>query len=274
MNYYDVLGVSKSATSEEIKKAYKKLVMQHHPDRGGDHEKFTEINTAYEVLGDPKKRQEYDNPPVNEFQFNTSNFNRSDINDIFSQIFGRDISRMQRKNKDVRISLNLTLEEVALGKEVLASYHLPSSRLETVTIKIPPGVRDGETVKIAGLGDDSIKGFHRGDLLILVRVLPHAKFSRDSNHLSMKQPVSVFDLMCGTELIIEDLTGSKVCVNIKPGTQPGTILSLNGHGLPDVRTGIFGNLYIHIRGTLPTVSDSILIEKINDLKNEINNSTR
>lgn len=273
MNYYNVLGVSKTATQEEIKRAYKKLVMENHPDRGGDHTRFTEITAAYEVLGDPKKRDEYDSPPVNDFKFNSSNFTSNDINDIFSQIFGQHINRVQRKNKDIRISLNLTLEDVAMGKEVVASYKLPSSRLETATVRIPAGVRDGETVRVAGLGDDTVPNFHRGDLLILIRVLPHSKFSRDGTHLSLKESVSVFDLMCGTELIIEDLTGNKVCVNIRPGTQPGTILSVNGHGLPDVRTGITGNIYVHVKGTLPAIRDPLVTEKLNELKNAINNST-
>jgi curved DNA-binding protein len=273
MNYYDVLGVSKTATQEEIKRAYRKLVMENHPDRGGDHNRFTEINAAYEILGDPKKRDEYDNPPATEFKFNSSDFNSNDINDIFSQIFGQHVQRMHRRNKDVRISVSLTLEEVAVGKEIVASYQLPSTRLETATVRIPVGVRDGETVRVAGLGDDTIKNIQRGDLLIVIRVLPHPKFSRDGVHISLKESVSVFDLMCGTELIIEDLTGNKVCVNIRPGTQPGTILSVNGHGVHDIRTGVPGNLYIHVKGTLPSVRDPLVKEKLNELKNAISNST-
>jgi DnaJ-class molecular chaperone len=275
MSYYDTLGVPKNATQEEIKRAYKKLVMQHHPDRGGDHTKFTEITAAYDVLGDPKKRQEYDNPPVeNNFQFRSGDFDVDDIQNIFNQMFGRNMHRMIKKNKDVRISVNLTLEDVAVGKEIVASYHLPSSRLETATVKIPPGVRDGETVKVVGFGDDSIKNFNRGDLLILIRVLPHPKFTRDNNNISLKCNVDVFDLMCGTELIIEDLTGRAARVNIKAGTQPGTTLSISGHGLPDVRSGVVGNLYVHLKGTLQPVKDQEIMEKIKELKDAINNSPR
>lgn len=275
MSYYDTLGVPKNATQEEIKRAYKKLVMQHHPDRGGDHTKFTEITAAYDVLGDPKKRQEYDNPPVeNTFQFRSGDFDVDDIQNIFNQMFGRNMHRMIKKNKDVRISVNLTLEDVAVGKEIVASYHLPSSRLETATVKIPPGVRDGETVKVVGFGDDSIKNFNRGDLLILIRVLPHPKFTRDNNNISLKCNVDVFDLMCGTELIIEDLTGRAARVNIKAGTQPGTTLSISGHGLPDVRSGVVGNLYVHLKGTLQPVKDQEIMEKIKELKDAINNSPR
>lgn len=271
MDHYKTLGVEKTATQDEIKKAFRKLAMQHHPDHGGDTKKFAEITAAYETLGNPQKRQEYDSPR-REFNFSSNNMdgNFGDFNDLFSQFFSQ--TRVMRKNNDIRLAMQVTLEDVATGKDVVGSYVMPSGRSETVNIKIPPGVENGETIRFKNLGDDSMADAKRGDLLISVKVLPHTTFMRDGSNIILKKSIDIFDLILGTTIIIEDLTGSSVSVNIAKGTNPGTTLSVPGHGLPDFRTGNVGNLYIQIKGVIPNIEDELLINKIKEIKNEINPS--
>lgn len=272
MDHYTILGVERTATQEEIKKAFRKLAMQHHPDHGGDTKKFAEITSAYETLSNPQKRQEYDTPK-REFNFSTNNMGGdfSDFNDLFSQFFSQ--TRVMRKNNDIRLAIQVTLEDVAVGKDVVGSYVLPSGRSETVNIKIPPGVENGETIRFKNLGDDSVPDARRGDLLISVKVLTHQTFLRDGNNIILKKSIDIFDLMLGTNTVVEDLTGTSVNVIIAKGTNPGTTLSVAGHGLPDFRTGKVGNLYIQIKGVVPFIEDESLINKIKEIKNEINPST-
>lgn len=272
MDHYTTLGVEKTATQEEIKKAFRKLAMKHHPDHGGDTEAFAEITAAYDILSDPQKRQEYDNPK-REFNFSTNNMggNFGDFNEMFGHIFSQ--TRVMRKNTDIRLAMQLTLEDVAAGKDVVGSYVLPSGRSETVNIKIPPGVENGETIRFKNLGDDSLADARRGDLLVSVKVLSHKTFARDGNNIILKKSIDIFDLILGTTIIIEDLTGSSVSVNIIKGTNPGTTLSVPGRGLPDPKTGNVGNLYIQIKGVVPNINDDILIGKIKEIQNEINTST-
>lgn len=270
MDYYNILGVERNASQEEIKKAYKKLVMTHHPDRGGDNEHFTKINEAYDVLKDPEKRAAYDNPRP-QFSFRSGNGNVNDIHDIFSQFFGQ--HTIVKKNKDIRLSVTLTLEDVALGKDILGSYTLPSGRTETSNFKIPAGVEHGEIIKFKGLGDDGFKNLERGDLLVQVRVAEHKTYQRDGSNIFMKEKINVFDLMTGTTLIIQDLTGSNISVNISKGTQPETILSVPGYGLLDRRTNRKGNLYIRVSCYFPEIDEQAL-DKIKEIRNEINNSTK
>ena len=272
MDHYTTLGVERTATQDEIKKAFRKLAMQHHPDHGGDTKKFAEITAAYETLSNTQKRQEYDNPS-REFNFSSNNMggNFTDFNDIFGQFFNQ--TRVMRKNTDIRLAIQVTLEDVATGKDIVGSYVMPSGRSETVNIKIPPGVENGETIRFKNLGDDSMADAKRGDLLISVKVLPHKTFVRDGNNIILKKSIDIFDLILGTTVVIEDLTGSAVSVNIAKGTNPGTTLSVAGHGLPDFRTGNVGSLYIQIKGVIPNIEDESLINKIKEIRNEINPST-
>lgn len=273
MDHYKTLGIDKNATPEEIKKAFRKLAKQHHPDQGGDTKKFAEITAAYEILNNSQKKQEYDNP-AREFKFSSANMGAdfTDFNELFGQMFARN-TRAMKKNSDIRLVITITLEDVATGKDIVGSYVLPSGRNETVNIKIPPGITNGETIRFKNLGDDSMTDAVRGDLLMTVKVLPHALFSREGNHIIIKKSMDIFDLILGTTIIIEDLTGAQVSVNISRGTNPGTTLSVAGHGLHDSRTGAVGNLYVQIKGVIPNINDDTLIGKIKEIKNEINTST-
>jgi len=268
MDYYSILGVTKNSTPDEIKKAYRKLVKDHHPDRGGDAEQFKKINEAYEVLKDQQKRSEYDNPGP-EFNFT---YRSDNLDEVFSQFFRQ--PQHLRKNKDVRLAVEMSLEDVAIGKEILGTYTLPSGRTETANFKIPIGVEHGDVVKFKNLGDDSNTRLDRGDLLVHVKVLRHEIYERDGCNLYVKKRISIFDLILGTNILLEDLTGTTINVNIVRGTQPETILNVANYGLLDRRTGTLGNIFIRIKGYIPEISDPEILRKLEEINNEISNSTR
>lgn len=268
MDYYSILGVAKTASPDEIKSAYRKLAKQHHPDRtGGDDTQFKQINEAYDTLKDPARRQQYDNPrPQGQYSYNTQN-----MNDIFEAFFGQ--RRAMRKNADLTISVKVNLEDVLTGKDIIGRYKLHSGKDEVATIKIPPGVESGMTMRYQGLGDDSVSMAPRGDLLVKIIVNGHRTFLRDRLHLRTKCAINVFDLILGTEIVIEKLGGGPMTVKIPQGTNPGTILSIPGYGLPEMNTGRTGNLYLEIKGIIPKIDNFEHLEKVKKLYDEIGNST-
>jgi len=267
MDYYKRLGVSKNASSDEIKKAYKKLAMQHHPDKGGDSEMFSQINEAYETLKDPQKRSVYDNPQP-QYQFNTGNMPHG-FEDMFAQ-FG--FGRRQVKNKDIRLQVVLEFDEQWTGKPITATYKLMSGRNETVDIRIPPGVSHNETIRYGGLGDDSIPGMPRGNLLIHVQIKAHEYYKRDGDNVIATRQVDVFDLLLGTNLDIQSPTGRQFNLKIPRGTNPGTTFSINGHGIPNVRTGRQGNIYIKVDAKIPVINDAKVLNNLQKIKNRLTNN--
>lgn len=269
MDYYSILGVNKSASPEEIKKAYRKLAMKYHPDKGGDEAKFKEINTAYDVLGDPQKRAEYDNPQAR-FNSQSFNFNGTDFDfaDIFSHAFGGP-PRRQRRNKDITIVLNLELEDIVTGKQLASRYRLYSGRVAEANIDIPPGVDHGTGIRFEGLGDDSIPHLSKGDLIVKVKIKRHPVWDKQGKDLYATYKLDVFDCLLGTSIQVDTLEGKRLQLNIPQGTQPGTTFSIPAHGLPDVRTGSQGNAYVRIGAVIPKIEDAKILEKIQEIRNEI-----
>lgn len=274
MDYYSILGVSKTANQDEIKKAYRKLAMQSHPDRnGGDDTKFKKINEAYDTLKDPNKRQQYDNPQP---RFDTSSFNQNfgNFDDIFSQMFRSDVRRPRRPmNADITIGADIYLKDVFTGKSLIVNYRLASGKQETVTIEIPPGAKHGDAVRYEGLGDDANPRMPRGNLIVKMRERKDAEWARDGNNIIKNQQVNMFDLLTGCVIIVKTPENRNVRISIPKGTQPGKILSVSEYGIPDLRTGRRGNLFVRIEAHIPTVNRQDLIDKIVELRNEISTST-
>jgi len=266
MDYYSRLGVNKSASPEDIKKAYKKLAMQHHPDRGGDQATFQQINEAYDTLKDPAKRQEYDAPKTNPRQ---RQYTSQNMNDMFEQMF----RQRRRPNMDVRLSVNMTLEDVYTGKDFIASYNLRNGQQVDANIRIHAGVQDGEVIRYRGLGDNSVPNTPRGDLLVQTRVHKHKRFDRDGAHLYTNINVNIFDLLLGTTYIVEGIQNNPIQVKVPAGTSPNTVLSVAGHGLPCSKRGKPGNLYLRIKGIVPKVRNPDMIKRIQDIYDELNSST-
>lgn len=270
-DYYAILGVSKNASPEEIKKAYRKLAMQHHPDRGGDHNKFAQINSAYETLSNSDKRSAYDNPHPN-FNWNSSGPGFNSFEDLFANQFGFNFRNRNQvpRNKDLQLIAAIDLSDVLTGKSLIVQYKLSSSKHETLTVEIPPGASNGDTVRYQGFGDDANPHFPRGDLHIRINVKSVKGWEREGNNLLTKKSVNVFDLLLGCAIIIETLDSKKVRVNIPKGTKPGTTFSISDYGIPDLHTRRRGHIYVTIEAEVPLIDDEEVLNKIEELKKLLN----
>ena len=268
MDYYSILGVNKNASENELRKAYKKKSMQHHPDRGGDEEEFKKINEAYSTLKDPAKRQEYDNPQP-QFNFNTSNM--GGFEDIFAQMFGQHMHGGRPKhqgNLHINLNVKVLLEDVMSGKIITAAYSLASGRQETVDIQIPIGIMDGQKIRYQGLGDDTHRNYPRGDLHVTVRVLPHKIWKRKNYDLFTTITTNIFDFITGSVYNVKTIDNKDIALKIPQGTKPGTTFSINGYGVPNIQNGKRGSLYITVEAKVPIINNEEMIEKIKEIKNE------
>ena len=282
IDYYKVLGVEKSATQEEIRKAYRKLAKKYHPDINKDDpqakERFQEINEANEVLGDSEKRKKYDEYGENwrhadEFEaqrrqyrnnsngnfdfggfggfgdFSGNEGNASGFSDFFEQLFGSGFNRRQpKKGKDLQATLSITLQEAATEHKQTFSINN-----ENIRITVPAGINDGQKIKIKGRGE--LFNGVRGDLYITFRIEPDAHFTRNGNDLYTTQSIDLYTMLLGGDIIVPSLTGNAK-VNIKPGTQPDSKLRLRGKGMPEYKkAGIYGDLIITLKVVLPTLDE-------------------
>lgn len=275
MDYYSILGVSKSASEAEIRKAYKKQSMKHHPDRGGDEEEFKKINEAYQTLSDPQKKQIYD-MGGNPHQQRSGGFNQGPfefhfgggpgMEDIFNHFgFGFQNPRQRAKNKDISINLEITLQEVLTGKDFDAQISTQAVTKD-VHIKVPPGVENGQSIKYQGIGDNSIKNLPPGDLIVNIYVKPHQVFTRSGDTITCEKRISVWDAILGGSITVETLTGRELTITIPKGIQPETILNCKEEGLPNIRTRRRGSLHVKIKIDIPKNLTEEQLEKIKDLK--------
>ena len=257
-DYYNILGVDRSASQDDIKKAYRKLAAKHHPDRGGDTAKFQEISVAYDTLGDPDKRSQYDNPAPQGFQQyggmppGFEDILRGFGGNPFGDIFGNRRAQSAR-NRTLNLQTQITLEEAFSGRELVANVQLPSGRNQTLEIKIPAGVRDGTTLRLAGMGDDTVSQLPRGDIHLTIQVIPHNRFHREGDDLIMKLDISCFDAILGTSVQFNSIDGKTLETNIPAGIQHGQLMNIQGQGMPnmsDIR--MRGRLLIEIRIKIPT----------------------
>ena len=255
MDFYTTLGVDRTASKEEIKKAYRKLAMKHHPDRNqkeGSEEEFKKIKEAYETLIDDDKRKRYDNPHQ---QPDYQTFNGGvppDIEDLLRG-FGFNHGNFKPKNRTFSLQTAITLEEAFTGKEILTTINFPTGE-EIVNVKVPPGVQTGTTLRLQGIGDNSIKDAPRGDVHLIIHVLEHEVFKRHNSDLFKDLEISVFDAILGTNIIIDTIDKKVLNVTIPPGTQPGTTLTLQGQGMPRVEDPRFrGRLLLKVKVLIPTL---------------------
>ena len=257
MDYYNTLGISKSASEADIKAAYRKMAMKHHPDRGGDEKKFKEVTEAYETLSDPQKKQMLDmgvDPNAQhtsyrqgspfEFHFNTGNFE-----DVFSNFgFG---GRPVRKNKTLNVNIEVTLEDILKGRVIDAEIGIPNGNKRLVNIEVPPGIENGQQIRYRGMGEHTLKDAPPGDLIVNVFVKEHPIFQRQGDMLMIKKFISPWDAMLGSDITIETIDKKTLTIGIPAGTQPDTVLSCRGEGLPNMRTKVRGNLLIKVQIEIP-----------------------
>jgi len=281
-DYYKILGVSEDSSPDEIKKAFRKLAVKHHPDRGGDEKKFKEANEAYDTLKNADKKQEYDTMrrfgsnmggQGSGFKFHTGNFNEFFGGDFFEEFMSgmggmgqrQRFRQRPRANKDVSIRITMSIKEIMSSVKRTISVKLPSGRDEIVDDKIGAGIQNGVVLKYSGLGDDSNSNLPRGNLLIRVTILDSDGFTRKGNDLWTDKTIDAFDAMRGTEFQIKDLQDNIVKVKVPAGTQPGSVLQLKSKGMPVHESlSIRGNMYIKIHVTIPKLTQQQL-NKIKDL---------
>lgn len=277
-DYYKVLGVSKSADQDEIKKAFRKLARQHHPDANkGDkksEEKFKEINEAYEVLSDPEKRKMYDQLGSNfrEYQRaggNTGDYDWSqwmrgnpaggagrtrratpeenlDFGDFIHQMFsGGGNAQTVRAPRDFEQGVEVTLEEAYHG----ATRVLQKSSQPDLEVKIPRGVKTGSKVRVRGQGGKNSRG-QAGDLYLVVEVQSHPDYERKEDDLYRDVSVDAFTAMLGGEASVETLAGT-IAVKIPAGTSSGRRIRLRGRGMPKLNSDEFGDLYLRVMVSVP-----------------------
>jgi DnaJ-class molecular chaperone len=286
---YEVLGVSKKATEAEIKKAFRALAKKHHPDTHGNDPKavkrFQEISSAYEVIGDKEKRAQYDrgeideagqpkgfNPGAGGFgqgwegfkrqqgqrggEFNWGNEQGFSAEDIFADIFGglggsggRSRRSQPRKGQDVQFQTTVSLEEAALGGN--RRVVIDDKQLD---VRIPPGVKDGQQIRLRGQGQPGDRGGPPGDALIGVTIAPHPYMQRDGRDLRMDIPITLKEALEGAKVEVPTLYGP-VTLTIPPQSNSFRVLRLKGKGLPGSGSEAPGDLYARLIVTLPEPAD-------------------
>ncbi|OGQ95416.1 MAG: integrase [Deltaproteobacteria bacterium RIFOXYD12_FULL_57_12] len=289
MNYYEELGVTSTSSPDEIKKAYRKLAMKHHPDRNkGDktaEEKFKKISEAYAVLSDPQKRQQYDTFGASGFQQRYSQediFRDSNLGDIlrefgfggtgggsfrtssrgagsgnlfeafFQQASGQGVRQRQPhvKGADLTFELAITLNEVLAGVEKTISLRR-EGHLENVAVKVPAGIEDGKKLRLTGKGSPSPNGGPAGDLYLVIRIQPHEYFVREGSDLLVEKKIPFSAVCLGTEVAVLSLEGKQLRIKVPAGVQPQAKLRLKGHGLPAGPRGPRGDIYVTIAVEVP-----------------------
>lgn len=292
IDYYKILGISKDATQEDIKKAYRKLARKYHPDLNKDNpnaqEKFQEINEANEVLSNPEKRKRYDEYGENwkyaeelekqkkrqtkeqsgtrEGTFWYSDDNTSGFSDFFEELFGnryRNYNRSMR-GKDYESELHLTLRQAAEEQKQILNLNGKNIR-----ITIPAGVADGQVIKLRGYGEPGKGDAPDGDLYITFRIKEDPTFKRIGNDLYTTTTIDLYTAVLGGEIILDTLNG-KVKVKIKAGTQNNSKIRLKEKGFPIYkRSGEYGDLIYTIQISIPT----FLTERQKELFKQIKNAS-
>lgn len=259
MDHYAVLGVDKNASPEEIKKAYRKLASQHHPDKGGDTAKFQQIQEAYAVLSDADKKAQYDNPQMQGFQGFQSgpgsfqwNVHGIDINDIFGQMFNQ--QQRQPGRQIFRTAVAISLNEAYHGGSKILELNTNSGK-KIIDVKIPRGVNNGDQIRYDKIIDQA-------NLIIEFQVMPDLRFDRKGNDLFFNLSISVLDLITGTDIEFNTFNDKKLLIHIKPNTQPYMNIKIPNHGMPIINTGQYGDQYLLLKPFIPDNIDKEIIDTI------------
>lgn len=285
-DHYQTLGISKSATEEEIKKAFRKLAQEHHPDKpSGNEAKFKEINEAYSVLSNKEKRAQYDRfgssfsnggggqgaGGFSSQGFDFSGFTQGaggsyefDIGDIFGSIFGGGMNRM-RRGKDIVMDTRLSFKESIQGVNKKITIQRDNGSKEELDIRIPAGIDNGETVRLKGKGEP-IQDGQAGDLYLRVHVDAHKTLRKQGHHLITDITISISDSILGSKKEIETLDG-KLSIKIPKGIHHGEVLRVRNKGV-QLSSSVAGDLLVRISVNVPTHLSSKAKKALETLREE------
>jgi curved DNA-binding protein len=288
-DYYATLGVTKDASAADIKKAYRKLARQLHPDvNPGDkaaEARFKSVNEAHEVLGDPQQRRKYDELGANWRAYEQAPggrggggpfgggthrtmdpneveemFGGEGFSEFFRTFFHGDPGSGQRgparpaRGRDAETLVDLTLEEAFSGTSRRLALSGGGAE-RTVEVRIPAGVKEGARIRVAGEGGTGARGGEAGDLFLVVRLLPHPRFERRGQDLAVRLPVPVTTAVLGGEITVPTLAGQTVRLRMPELTPAGRVFRLRGHGMPSVgkadeRGDLYATVDIHVPAAL------------------------
>jgi curved DNA-binding protein len=279
MDHYQTLGVSKTASQDEIKKAYRKLATKHHPDKGGDTATFQSIAQAYDVLSDPAKRAQYDSPQHSFDPFTQGGGQGwHDVSSMFGgnpfeQFFRQAQQPNRRKNRDLNIRVTVSLKQSYTGAELEASYKLPSGKDQTVVIKVPQGVESGQVIRYQGMGDDTVPSLAKGDLNATIIVSAMQGYDRRGNDLITLLTINALEAMVGCVKIVNTLDDRSVRIRLPAGVQHGSEYQSNGLGFKGFHNNI-GNLIILVNVEIPSVTDPDIKEQLESVYAKISNGPK
>lgn len=296
---YDVLGVARSASAADIKKAYRQLAKKFHPDTNKDakaKERFAEINTAYEILGDEDKKARFDRGEIgadgkprgfegfgagpggfsrggrtgdSHFEFNFGGGGSGgargfeDFFDLFNGGRRRGGGPRPARGDDVAASATVPLE--TLGRGGAARMILPGGR--TIDVKIPAGIEDGQQIRLRGQGQPGAGGGESGDVLVTVKAAPHPWFRLEGRHLRLDLPVTIYEAALGAKIQTPTLDG-KVELAIPAGANGGQTLRLRGKGLPAADGKPAGDLFVTLKLMLPEAPDASFEAQMRELRDQ------
>jgi DnaJ-class molecular chaperone len=252
MNYYNILGLTPTATPDEIKKAYRKLAMVHHPDRGGDPKKFQEISEAYEALKNPTTSR-------GPFQSaNSQNFREfDDLNDLFNHVFRGQFNQSANRTQIMRTTVAVTLQDAYYGAEKPIQIRTVKEN-KLISIKVLPGIKTGDQVRYDNVIENTI-------LVVEFYVTEDLKFARNGNDLHCNLPVSVLDLIVGGKVEFTTFDNKKIEVEIPAGTQPNRDMRVTGKGMPVYgHTNAFGDQILHLKPFVPKDLPDTVINAIKE----------
>ncbi len=313
-DYYEILGLKKDATQDEIKRTYRKLARKYHPDVSKEKDaetKFKEVGEAYEVLKDPEKREAYDQlganwqagqdgfrPPPDweqNFDFGGGGYTRGNAEDyssFFEDLFGGAQASggryhhsgtqgggFQAKGENVHAKIMIDLEDSLNGAKQPVKMTMPEindqgqvvNKQRTLSIKIPKGIKEGQTIRLSKQGNPGHGGGEPGDLLIEVAFNPHRLYNTNEKDISLNVPVSPWEATLGATIAVPTPDGKKVDMKIPPDSQQGRKLRLKGKGLPGKNAGDF---YVVLQITLPPSSNPKVKEYNEKMRDEIDFNPR
>lgn len=282
-DYYEVLGVKKGASADDIKKAYRKLAMKYHPDKNPEdknaEEKFKEISEAYAVLSDAEKRKEYDAYGSEGFSRKFSQediFRGFDINDLFREFgFGGGSSTFSfgggnryqpqpQKGNDYEYDLPISVAEAYNGIKRELNLNLGSS-VKKVSVTIPAGIDEGQKLRLKGEGGPGANGGPNGDLFVKIKIASSSKFYLEGRDIVTTQEIKLTEALLGTSIHVTDAAGKKLDLKVPAGTKHGTKLRLKGKGLPALKKIAGGDLLVKINVAMPKKLSDEQIDLINNL---------